>query len=229
MSIIIGIVTDKCALVASDGRLHSGAYFENGIRTKDSKVIQDDFDKTFVLNGGKIIGAVAGTMKFEDKIIAEHLRELFENNACTPETLIDDLCEGIKKRLELISSAEIAFVFRKIDLILINSTSGEMKDLKVQARRFHPNSDNSAIEIEKFVISPKVQGHAAWQLFGDDTSQKAIHDFLATEIQKMTFIDEKGLRSLLYKAIRLGIKVSEKSKEGNDLNCGGKVFVKSIK
>jgi hypothetical protein len=229
MSIIIGIVTDTCALVASDGRLHSGAYYENDKRIKDSEVIQDDFDKTFVLNGGKIIGAVAGTMKFEDKIIAEHLVKLMANNTFTPETLVDVLCKGLREQFEQISSAEIAFAYRKLDLIIINSNSGEMKDMKIQARRLHPDSNNSSIEIERFEISPKVQGHAAWQIYGDDTSQREINDFLSTEIQKMTRIDEKGLRSLMYKAIRLGIKVSEKNNEGNDLNCGGKVFVKSIK
>ena len=229
MSIIIGIITNNCALGASDGRLHSGAYYEKGIRTKDSEIIQDDFDKTFVLQGTQAIGAVAGTMKIENKIIADHLEELLKDKIYTPETVIDCLTQGLKEKLEKISQDEIALEFRKLDLILINSISGEMKDLKIQARRFHPNSVNSSIEIERIEILPQMQGYAGWQLFGDDISQNAINEFLENELKKMTYFDEKKLRNLMYKAIRIGIKVSGKNEDGNDLNCGGKVFVKSLK
>lgn len=135
---------------------------------------------------------------------------------------------GLKERLEKIASDEIAFTFRKLDIILINSNSGKMKDLKIQARRFHPNKDNISIEIESCEISPKGQGNVSWQLYGDSASQDAIHKFLTMEIQKMAVINEKVLRNILYKAIKLGIRVSGKSKYGNHLNCGGKHFVKSI-
>lgn len=227
MSIVIGIVTNKCALVASDGRLHSGAYYENDLRVKDSEVICDNFDKTFVLDNNKLIGVAAGTMKFDNKSIEEHLKELFQSEQYSPDTLIDSLCEGLKKRIENISPSEIAFAFRKLDLILINSSPGKKKDIKIQACRFYPNSDNSSIEIKKSEIFPK-DGNVEWQLFGDDSSQKKINDFLETKIKKLTNINKKTLRSLLYKAIRRGIKASEQSKEGNNFNCGGKVFVKSI-
>jgi hypothetical protein len=229
MSIIIGIVTHNCALVACDGRISTGALFEKDKRIKDSKVIRDNFDKTFVLEDNKVIGVVAGTMSFESKSIGEHLKELYTSKQKLPETSIEDLCESLKGRLTQITSNEIAFTFRKLDLILITSVSGKHKNMKIQARRFYPNSDNTLIEIEKSEIYPKIQGQVAWQLYGDDSSQKTINKFLETEIQKISSLDEKALRSLLYKAIRLGIKESEKSKDGNYLNCGGKVFVKSIK
>jgi hypothetical protein len=52
---------------------------------------------------------------------------------------------------------------------------------------------------------------------------------LHNEIKKMVEVTEQGLRSLMYKAVRLGIKESGVFSQGVDKSCGGKVFVKSIK
>jgi hypothetical protein len=49
---------------------------------------------------------------------------------------------------------------------------------------------------------------------------------LENETRKLNSINEKSLRSLLYKAIRVGIKSS--GKLGSNYSCGGKVFVTSM-
>jgi hypothetical protein len=229
MSIIIGIVTNACGLVASDGRLHSGAYYDKGKRVKNSVVVRDDFDKTFVSTHGKLIGAVAGTMRFCNMTIGEHLHELSRGKHFTAETSVTYLSHGLKEKLSQIPDYEIGFCFRKLDLLLVSYDSGLFRGFKIYSYRLFPNTDNTNIEMEAEEIFPKVKGHVAWKLFGDDASQKSINDFLKLEICNMSVVNEKHLRGLLYKAIRFGIRASEKNKDGTKSNCGGKVFVKSIK
>ena len=134
MSIIIGFVADNCGVVASDSRLTAGAKFDNGIVIKKSSPISDAFDKTFSLNDGKIIGAVTGTMKFNEKTIAVHLEEILVNESSQNDSLeeaIVCLKNNLKERMEHILNEEILFKFRAIDLILIASYSGNIKDLKI--------------------------------------------------------------------------------------------------
>ena len=228
MSIIIGIISETCALVASDGRIFSGATFVNGIRTNDAIISNEEFDKTFKLNDGRIIGCVSGLMKFQDKTIEEHLQEIINNNTDSSNLLIDVITKSLKVKIENISSIEVGFSFRKIDLILImNSDIGALNDLKLYAIRIKPNSINNAIEFEKVDLVPQL-GQVTWQLFGDTEAQKIIVSFLNDQIKQLKLIDEKPLRSLLYKAIRLGIKYSLSHPDGYEQSCGGKVFVKSL-
>jgi hypothetical protein len=217
-----------CALVASDGRLHSGAYYENGTIISNSKVIQDQYDKTFELVNGRLIGCVAGTMEFDGKKVGQHLLELLIDMRKN-ESIVFDLCDGLKNKLEEVRSDEIAYCFRKVDLMLIHSVTGAKKDLKIYAIRFSPKNDLSSIEYEIKEVYPEIEGHVAWQLFGDDLSQKAVDCYLHNELKKMVEVTEQGLRSLMYKAVRLGIKESGVFSQGVDKSCGGKVFVKSIK
>lgn len=95
MSIIIGFVTQHCAVVASDGRIINGAYYENGILTRVSQVESDKFDKTFILNEGSIIGAVAGTMKFQEKLISGHLEEIIDQNFAGNMNSFDSISDSI--------------------------------------------------------------------------------------------------------------------------------------
>jgi len=232
MSIIIGFVTSNCGLVSSDGRLTSGAFPDNGLVVKKAIPINDEFDKTFTLKNGTIIGAVAGTMEFQGRKIAIHLEEILTNE-CKVNTSVEDtlncLKTHLKNRMEKIPENEILFPFRSIDLILIASPTGSQDNFKIYNSRFKPNSNNTSILIENEVISPGKKNNVYWKLFGDDSSQTAVDNFLKIEISKISKVNEQTLRSLSYKAVRHGIKNSTKHVNGDDLSCGGKPFVRSIK
>jgi hypothetical protein len=231
MSIIIGLISKKCELVASDGRLTSGAEFKFGSVIKKAIPIDDQFDKTFSLKEGRIIGTVAGLMEFHGLKISEHLENIL-NEECNNVNFLDQtmncLATKLKTRIEGISDAEILFEHRIIDLILIGSTYDEPNDLKLFSFRFKPDLNSNIITVESSEIPAHRKGFAHWQLFGDDASQESVNRFLSSEL-KETPIEEKRLRSLSYKAIRLGIISSSKHEFGEYPTCGGKPFVKTIK
>lgn len=230
MTIIVGFVTKSSAVVASDGRISSSAYYEGEILQRKSIVKSDKFDKTFSLKNGKIIGAVSGTMSFLGKKTSEHIASLVEEYDTVPYSLhelAEYVCEGIKTGLENVSNDEILFRFRSIDLILIGSKSDSDSTYQIKSCRIKPNDTNTSIDYNIDTIDPVKDDHAYWQLFGDDTSQSIVNTFLKNEIGLLKKRNEKTLRSISYKAIRLGIKKSTISKSGDHQTCGGKVFVKN--
>ncbi|PKL85939.1 MAG: hypothetical protein CVV22_05245 [Ignavibacteriae bacterium HGW-Ignavibacteriae-1] len=233
MSIIIGMLAKNCALVASDGRIISGAKYENGIVTQKSHVTSDEFNKTFTLKNDSIIGVVAGTMEFQGKSISEHIDEIL-NETCegeinTFEELLDFISDGLKFKMQNISETEISFQFRIINLILIGYKEKKLSDLSMHAFSFSPNLGTKYIECSKKIVEPVKNNLAQWELFGDVSSQKAVNDFLYERISILKKKTEAKLRSISKNAIELGIKKSTKSASGDHLTCGGKVYIKSIK
>lgn len=231
MTIIIGFVTKSSAVVASDGRISSGAYYVGGILQRKSEVISDEFDKTFSLKNGKLIGAVSGIMSFQGKKTSEHIASLVEEYDSVPYSL-DELakyvCEGIKTGLLKVSNDEILFRYRSIDLILVGSISDSDSTYQIKSCRIKPNDTNTSIDYNIDTIDPTKDDHTTyWQIFGDDTSQAIVNTFLQNEIGLLKVHDKKNLRSISYKAIKLGIKNSTISKSGDHQTCGGKVFVKN--
>ena len=66
MSIIVAVVSNKCGVVASDGRRFNSGRID--IVTKavidPVTIATDAFDKTFELYGGKLIGTFCGLLEF---------------------------------------------------------------------------------------------------------------------------------------------------------------------
>jgi hypothetical protein len=231
MSISISLLTTDCALVASDGRLTSGVEINNSMAVKSAMPISDTFDKTFSFFESRLIGTVTGTMEFDGATIINHIESILKNG-CYYENSIELTVEclnlKLKEKLEQISLNEILFKYRKIDMTLIGSSSGKNNDFNLYNLCFAPDSSNDNIIVIEEKLTP-IKNKVAWQLFGDDSARKAVKEFLDSELAKIKVATEKNLRSLLYKAIRHGIKHSSNSPFGNEKSCGGKVFVKSMK
>lgn len=228
MTIIIGFVTKSSAVVASDGRISSGAYYEGEILQRKSEVISDEFDKTFSLKNGTLIGAVSGIMSFQEKKTSEHIASLVEEYDSVPyslDELAEYVCEGIKTGLLKVSNDEILFRYRSIDLILVGSISDSKSTYQIKSCRLKPNDTNTSIDYNIDTIDPAKDDLTHWQIFGDDTSQVIVNTFLKNEIRLLKKHDKKNLRSISYKAIRLGITNSTINKSGDHQTCGGKVFV----
>ncbi len=230
MTIIIGFVTKSSAVVASDGRISSGVYYEGEILQKKSEVISDEFDKTFSLKNGKLIGAVSGLISFQGKKNSEHIASLVEEYDSVPyslDELAEYVCEGIKTSLLKVSNDEILFRFRSIDLILVGSISDSKSTYQIKSCRLKPNDTNTSIDYNINTLDPAKDDLTHWQIFGDDTSQTIVNTFLKNKIGLLKKHNEKTLSSISYKAIRLGIKNSTISKSGDHQTCGGKVFVRN--
>lgn len=224
MSIIIGFVSDKCATVASDGR-----EIFNG-----SSICSDNVDKTFMLDKDRIIGAAAGTTQFQNKNIALHLSEIITVHCQANDNLGQKLAAietQMKTRLENVNDYEIAFQHRRIDLILIGTNTNNKKDLKIYSMRFKPNASNNKITVDTEVnpSGSKQNGIVYWNTFGDNRAQQFAEQLFINEINKAAKKNLAFLVSLSYKAIREGIKNSDKHPNNVHLSCGGKPFVKKLK
>jgi hypothetical protein len=187
MSIITGFVSKNCGLVASDGRIMTPLEFQNGVPINQRQIADDHFNKTFSIDGGYIIGAWAGLMKFGDKKISEHLEEILEND-CQEIDLMDEtintLIRELQIRLNNIPAGDIRFEFRKVDLIFIASPSGSSNDLQIYTAKISPNLFNNALLIERKILKPDKKKDLHWQTFGDDAAQNAIKHFLQQETEK---------------------------------------------
>jgi hypothetical protein len=230
MTIIVGFVTKTSAVVASDGRISSGAYYEGEILKRKSTVKSDEFDKTFSLKNRKLIGAISGTMSFQGKSTIEHIESYVQEYECVTyslDELTKYLCEKFNSSLLRVSNEEILFRFRSVDLILIGPKSDSDLTFQMKSCRIKPNEANTSIESTIDTVNPEKNDHAYWKLFGDDNSQTVVDTFLQSEIGLLKKRNEKTLRSISYKAIKLGIKESTISKSGDHQTCGGKVYVKN--
>ena len=232
MSIIISMITDKCGITASDGRVTSSAVFQNGQVITKAVPINENFEKTFSLDNGKLIGTWAGIMTFAGKTIPEHLAEIFSID-CPQlpnlENTLSCLISTLKDRFR--NNTEILFEFRKIDLIIVATDTGRIQDLRTYTFRLKPNDNNDQIIIEHEIIpnEKKQPNIVYWKIFGDDSSRPFVDEFLRESIEKSPNVHVDTLVSIAYKAIRLGIKYSGKHSYGDDKTCGGKPFVREIK
>lgn len=226
MSIVLGIISKSCAIVAGDGRVTIEDISEvNGVQQKEKKVRNDDFNKTFSLLNGQIIGCCAGLMEFEGKSIGGHLEEM--TNQTDYIFSIDSVCETMKNRLKAISEDEVGLFHRKLDLVLIYKTNENPKAYELHSVRFFPNHQNTEIEIQKFEsVSTSKINKVWWQIYGDDSARSAVSALLEKEINQRVKVDKKNLIALSKRLIRLGI--SRASKIKNIKTCGGEVFVKTI-
>lgn len=230
MTIIIGLITKSSALVASDGRILSGAYYEGDIQKRKSTVESDEFDKTFSLKNGKIIGAISGLMRFQDKTTIEHIKSIAQENYIVPyslDKLANCICKELKSGLVVVSDEEILFQFRSLDLILIGHKSDLDLTYQIKSCRIKASAKNRNIDYTIDTIDPVINNHVYWQLFGDESSQSKVHIFLNREIGLLNKQNINTLRPIAYKAIRLGIKHSMVSIFGDHQTCGGKVYVKN--
>jgi hypothetical protein len=55
MSIIAALASTRDGFVASDGRKFSSAFWDKGVIITPAHIDQDDYDKTFELDRGKVI------------------------------------------------------------------------------------------------------------------------------------------------------------------------------
>jgi len=160
MSIVLAFVHDKYAVVASDGRKTSPAYFENGGLRIKGAIENDNCDKTFELDQGTIVGVSAGLTEFDDKTIETHLREIIETD-CTEgdemEKVLNTVKDRMRERLE--SNKKIIINERKLDLILIASLSENPKDVNSYCYRFKGNESQIIVCDES---TEKIRNKVKW-------------------------------------------------------------------
>jgi hypothetical protein len=103
---MVGVTSREGGVVASDGRRFNSTdvNFETGKAIRPATIATDDFDKTFALDGGRIIGVACGLLEFSGQTIARHLTSIIETSSHGNEftELIEELATGISARLRVV-------------------------------------------------------------------------------------------------------------------------------
>jgi hypothetical protein len=114
VSLILALLTSRDGIVASDGRRFGNAVLENRKVVKPAPIESEKFDKTFSLDGGRVVGAFAGLMCFSGKEIAEHIDESLQALATVETDFV-----GVAKRscYDPVLLVRIAVDIRKLLLV----------------------------------------------------------------------------------------------------------------
>ena len=175
MSIVIALASSRNVVVGSDGRLFGPARFENDEQVTHAEIQQEDFDKTFSLYQGKIVGACAGLMHFGGGMpIAEHLAEILQQYHPNPRDLagvVNILVKHYTSRL--LSAQEILFRCRKSEILLAAGSDLTKGNFRIARLRFQPSEDETKITCEsKIRCRGLADEEIIWAMWGDDDAQK---------------------------------------------------------
>lgn len=224
MSIIAALASTRDGFVGSDGRKFSSAFWDNGVLITPAHIFQDDFDKTFELYGGNVIGAFCGLLEFDGLTVGKHIEDI-TGASLVPhinlQPLIKTIQRGLCTRLENINPQEIAFDFRKVDLILMGGRQLSRRDMRIFALRFFPFNDR--IQSNMNEVFPDRHSNM-YYLFGDDLAVNAARKVFDNNTK--TSRDAKFLHKLITESLEAGIRSAGRHVNGPNLACGGIIFTK---
>jgi hypothetical protein len=227
MSIIVALISSRAGIVGSDGRLFSSAEVApNGGRTTEPvKVTSDEFDKTFALAGGEIIGAACGLMGFSGLTIAQHVAQIVGPVlpvGCQFGTLVDQITAEMIRRL----TAEpcVAFPRRRGELLLVAGEPLVRSGVSIAAVQFTP--ENNLIKpTTDFIPAERHSKPLVYKIYGDANAEAAARSVFREN--RAPNKDVIFLKALAERVIRAGIRASGVHPDGSDPGCGGRVFTRT--
>lgn len=228
MSVIVALISTRDGVVASDGRHFGSALLANGKVVQRAVITSEEFDKTFSLNRGKLIGAFTGLMSFSGKSIGQHILEIIDNSDNSPvgknkfSTITARIEQEMKTKLGQIDNQEVIFACRKLDILLVGSETLTRYEQRIAAISFFP--DNGSIVSKKEIVAAKQFNQ--YYVYGEEKARTA-----ATQVFRSNSApnrDSKFLRNLAIGAVKAGIRAAGTHPYGLEPACGGKVFTKRL-
>jgi len=156
MSVLVALITRRDGLVASDGRRFAPARFENWNRVQDAEPETDEFNKTFSLYAGKVIGGFVGLLEFSGMTVTEHVRDITMSRLPEPSSLeqvASVVEEELTRRLEQINDREVLLPHRRADVVLVGGSELRRSDFLIIALRFEPGVHPDRIMSTREVVS----------------------------------------------------------------------------
>lgn len=228
MSIIAALISTRDGVVASDGRKFGSAdvHIESGQITvlRPAQIESDEFDKTFELEGRKIVGAFCGLVSFSGMTIGEHVVEIAAAIASRAQftSVVEKVAEGLRTRIDCISDKEVMRALRKLDLLLVGGERLTRADMRIASIRIH--TEDGVIKAATKIDSV-AKGSPCWRsIYGDDNAQAAARGVFEANLSSSS--DADFLTRLVREAIEVGISASGPHPQGSDLACGGRVFLR---
>jgi len=223
MSIIVALISEKDGIVASDGRLFGPAMFENDQVIQPAAIESDEFDKTFSLGEGRLIGAFSGLTHFSGKNIREHVEEVIVpllHSTTSFEALSLELEKEFYSRFIQIDSHEVILPCRKLEMLLVAGNNLNRSEMRIRSIRFIPKG-NEIVKESNIFAADKTRNR--YVVGGDMQAGRAAMDVLGGRIAIEK--DSAFLKKLAKQAIQAGIVATGAHPLGIDPACGGSIFV----
>ena len=225
MSVILALVSARDAIVASDGREFDSAYWENGQLVRKAQVSRDDFDKTFMLFGGKVVGAFASLTEFGGKTVGEHIVEISGKHGSELGSLAD-VGMAVKKeliaRLSFVSPNEVLPDHRKVDLLFAGGAQLTRRDFQIARLPFAPNPGGTGVLCQEDMVPHRREDTMRYAVFGDGKASTEGSRLL--ERNQSREMDRQFMLDLATRTIKAGISACGIHPQGDAPSCGGKVF-----
>ena len=227
MSIVVALISSRVGVVASDGRKFGPVLVDSSSdrAAQAAKVVSDEFDKTFTLVGGEIIGAFCGLMDFSGQTIAEHIDQIV--GPVLPDgtqftSVVDQIAVEMAKRLN--EEPEVVLPRRKVDLLLVAGEPLVRSGVSIASVQFFPQNDGISTATE-MLPAERRSPDLVYKMHGNDKAQADAKNVLRANHAKNK--DVNFLRRLAEQAIRAAIPATGPHPDGPDRACGGRVFIKT--
>ena len=223
MSIIVAIVSTRDGVVASDGRRFASAWLENGCVVKPATIESEVFDKTFALDGNKIVGAFCGLMSFSGQSIAEHIAEIVSPpipSGAQFAPIVEKIAAEVARKLHCVADREVIFACRKLDLLLVAGESLTRSGLCIASVRVHPA--NSAVKADTAIT--RADSSNRYWIYGDDRAVAGARTVF--EANHAPNRDVDFLTRLADQSVRAAISAAGSHPHGSETACGGQVFLR---
>jgi len=229
MSVILALVSGRDAVIASDGREFGPAQLDRatGQVLRRAQVAGGDFDKTFVLFGGKVVGAFAGLTRFSGKTVGEHIAEIVGEGRATPPSLADvdeAVREELIARLSSVSPDEVLPDCRKVDVLLAGGAQLTRRHFQIARLRFAPHQGGLGVLCQADRVAHRPGDTMRYAMFGDDSASAAGAQLVEANQSRKT--DREFMLGLAMRAIKAGIAACGIHPNGDAPACGGRVFLK---
>jgi len=207
--------------VASDGRRFHSVRLVNGVPTEAANISSDTFNKTFSLNGGNVVGAFCGLLKFSGATVAEHIVNITSDmfsGGTTFLSIVDAIEKYLRHRLTEIDNAEVIPPCRNVDLLLVGGASLTRAHMAITSIRFCPTVDG--VTTKRDVVYADKEKR--YYVYGDNQATAAVARVL--DANHAPNRDANFLLKLARGAIESGIRNCGTHRHGMERACGGQVF-----
>ena len=215
MTIILGVLNDKCAVVASDS-----------IKVSPQKQIDYNFNKTFEFADPPIVGAYAGLLKFNGLYVPDHIQNaIYKHQIASWKDLLKSVENEITANLSQVKPSTAKFP-RTVELILAGKKNFTEGPFEIFTIDFAESEDKKSI-LSK---SHSYKGKGACAYGGDDKAQAAVEKRLVKKKGAIGKLRAPKLIKLAIGSIERGINNCGPHETFPDIqSCGGESQYKILR
>ena len=217
MSVAIAIAMNAFGLVLTDSRRVES----------DGLSYQDNLDKTFQIDNPSIIGAFVGLVEFGGLTVGQHLERIVQEQGVLEH--LHELAEAIGDRLAVrltaISTAEVGFEYRKVEVLLVGWSQITKGKPRICSIELKPDMQSQTIKpttklwnIENYYVT-----------IGDDQARIHIRAELPSPNKKFLLSSEEEAKKLAICAVNRGIEQCGMHPYYPEIqSCGGETRIRIL-